>query len=534
MAQSFDTSLPYILQQYATALDIAVTKTTLVETLQSNPYYPSLYSISDTFTKFNIENAGFKIDEPEFEKLLPPFLAYYHLGDGNKDFVLVKKITNTAISFLDGSKKEKTVGKSDFFSKWQHIVFLSNKSEKSGETDFSENLKKEKTASTKKYVLYAIACGILLAIILLFFTGVKQVFPASVLLFTKLSGLAISILLLWYDIDKSNTIVRNICTGGKQLNCDAVINSSASKIFGISWSEIGFFYFAASFLYLVFPGIAFADKLPLISIISTVASGYILFSIYYQWRVVKQWCPLCLAVQVILLIELGCALGYYWVNSPLNNNVAFNFSAIFISGCLPIVLWYSLKPLLNRYKEADSYQYAYKRIMYNPEIFNTILNQQPAAPEGWQQLGIDIGNPTATNTIIKVCNPYCGPCAKVHQVLEDIINRNDDIKLKIIFDTRRYYKDAVIVVSHFLALREKYSIQSLNRALDDWYLVKEKNYSVFSAKHPVKNMSNNYSNEIDKMSYWCVEAEITGTPTLYINGKLLPETYKTNELENIL
>lgn len=41
-----------------------------------------------------------------------------------------------------------------------------------------------------------------------------------------------SVLLLWHEIDKNNPLLRQICSGGKKVNCDAVLSSKASKVFG--------------------------------------------------------------------------------------------------------------------------------------------------------------------------------------------------------------------------------------------------------------------------------------------------------------
>ncbi len=122
----------------------------------------------------------------------------------------------------------------------------------------------------------------------------------ALLLLIKLAGIAATTLLLIYEIDKSNAFVKSICTAGKQTNCAAVLQSKASKILGMSWSEAGFFYFASTFLFLLFPGISFMAKICLLSIANCLAAPYILFSVYYQWKVVKQWCPLCLTVQAVL------------------------------------------------------------------------------------------------------------------------------------------------------------------------------------------------------------------------------------------
>ncbi|MBK6380594.1 MAG: vitamin K epoxide reductase family protein [Chitinophagaceae bacterium] len=166
-----------------------------------------------------------------------------------------------------------------------------------------------------KNLLYA---GVVLFIGLMTFmfidnAGAVNILEATIIIVIKLLGLGITVLLLIYEIDKTNSFVKNICTAGKQTNCDAVLNSKAGKILGMGWGEVGFFYFAATTLFLLLPGLAFTNKLPWLAIAGTLAAPYILFSIYYQWRVVKQWCPLpCCTGSIGYGINLG--------NSLLSNN----------------------------------------------------------------------------------------------------------------------------------------------------------------------------------------------------------------------
>jgi thiol-disulfide isomerase/thioredoxin len=112
--------------------------------------------------------------------------------------------------------------------------------------------------------------------------------------------------------------------------------------------------------------------------------------------------------------------------------------------------------------------------------------QQSKAPHGWQTIGIDVGNVAAENTITKVCNPYCGPCAKMHPVLEEIIRQNENVKLKIIFNARNVEDDIdAVVVRHLLGIAEENGVEKTIQALDDSYLADVKDYPVFAAKYPV-------------------------------------------------
>lgn len=70
--------------------------------------------------------------------------------------------------------------------------------------------------------------------------------------------------------------------------------------------------------------------------------------------------------------------------------------------------------------------------------------------------------------------------------------------------------------------------------MDDWYLADKKDYKVFAAKYPFNGEIEQQKKQIGKMKEWCKEAEITFTPTLFINGHRLPENYKIEELKYIL
>ena len=414
MAEVFNTNLLNVSAHYLSLLKVPVTRKSLKQQLQENPYYPSLYSLSTVFERFHLDTTALKVGKESFDKLRPPFVAYLSGQTTGKDFVLVTAVSENQVQYIAENKKPKQSSKEIFFKNWQEIVFITEANEKSGEHDFIQNRKRETIAGNKTKALTGAGIFILAASIYFFLYSLPADFMLStaILLFIKLAGIATTTLLLIYEIDKSNSFVKSICTAGKQTNCAAVLQSKASKILGMSWSEAGFFYFASTFLFLLFPGISFIAKICLLSIANCLAAPYILFSVYYQWKVVKQWCPLCLTVQAVLAAELIWSIVNFWQTST-----SFYFEhSIFlpVAYCLllPVFLWYILKPLILKAKDEPVYKAAYKRLLYNPETFNHLLQQQPIAPDGYQNLGIEIGNPNAENTIIKVCNPYCSPCAK--------------------------------------------------------------------------------------------------------------------------
>lgn len=518
-------------------LKVPVTTSSLKQQLQENPYFPSLYSISNVFDRFQISNTAFKIEKESFNNLTPPFIAYLNHQNTGKDFVLVTAVTENEVQYIAENTKAKKVSKEDFLKNWQNIVLLAEPDEKSGEKDFLINKKKE-VSNTNKTKALITASLLIFALTLFFFLHslpLNFMISATALIIIKMVGLAATTLLLVYEIDKSNALVKSICSAGKQTNCSAVLNSKASKILGMTWSEAGFFYFAATFLFLIFPSINFATKTFVLAIANCIAAPYILISVYYQWKVVKQWCPLCLTVQAVLAAELIWSIINFWAHPYLLTD---SYNALLItvySLLIPITAWFILKPIILKAKGEPVYKAAYKRLLYNPETFNHLLQQQATAPDGYQDIGITVGNPAAQNTIIKVCNPYCGPCGAAHPEIEHLIDKNKNLKVKIIFFTPFYNNDKrTYPAKHMIAIYHKENDMQTRQALNDWYLKSTKDYEKFAAKYPITEKFLKEEKEIVRMTEWCKEAKIHFTPTFFYNGKQLPKMFNIKDLKYFL
>ncbi|OYY07284.1 MAG: hypothetical protein B7Y66_12880, partial [Sphingobacteriia bacterium 35-36-14] len=294
-------------------------------------------------------------------------------------------------------------------------------------------------------------------------------------------------------------------------------------------------YFAGSLLFSALAGIN--KVLPVLSIISLLALPYIIFSIYYQWKVAKQWCVLCLMVQAVLLAEgilviANTSLTFSETRTAFANNFIFALYALLI----PSISWFLLKPLLKRLQIAKYEKRSYSMLKFNDQVFWSLLkNQSSIVDHSASELGITIGNPNAKHTIIKVCNPYCGPCATAHPELEKIIELNPDVKAQIIFTATNQENDrGAKPVKHLLAIAEKGNEHNTHKALDDWYLAKEKNYDVFANKYPINGEIDKQTDKINQMKDWCEKVKIEYTPTIFIDGFLLPKGYQIKDINYFL
>lgn len=452
-------------------LKVPVTNTTVIEQLENHPDYPSLLSISDSLKKWNVENMAIEVLPEKLEELPAPFIAHTKKGGGN--FLLVTSV-NGKIEYLDDKGREKQKSKEAFLKEWSHVALLAEGSPASGEKNYSKHRKKEILQSSR--IPLIIACSLLLVFLFSYLQSAagNPLWP-SVMLLLKLAGAVISGLLLWFEVDKSNPVLKQFCTASKNTNCTAVISSKSSKLFNwLSWSEIGFFYFAGGFIFLLSSVSNHLSSFAVLSWLNLFTLPYIVFSVFYQWRIAKQWCPLCLLVQGILVAEFVVSYFGYW-NTPQ----PFNFSTdqliyLLTSFLLPVFFWIATKKIYLTGQQGERYKKELSKLKYNKEIFNALLIKQKKISVSAEGLGILLGNPSAPHTIIKVCNPYCGPCAKAHAVIDEILKENEDVKVQVIFTAKNDEADIKFnPVKHFMALYQT-NPKNIHKVLDVWYGAEKK------------------------------------------------------------
>jgi uncharacterized membrane protein len=506
-------------------LEVPVTDSTLSKKLKEHPDHPSMLSISDALTDLRVESLALKTSFNELHKLPLPFIAVHEKGK-KEYFTLVSRISDTEDV--------------DFGSTWTGKVLLADPLDNAGEVKYKESRKQENfdNAITDAVFLTLVALWLIPSALGLSQKGWRML--PDVLLYTlKFAGTITCMLLLWYEMDEHNPFLQKVCSGGAKTNCRAILQSGQSKLLGVlSWSAIGFGYFSGGFLAILFSNFSPA-VVDWLSILNVLALPYTAFSIYYQWQVAKQWCVLCLFVQTLLVFEFALSLIARTTTShflSLARSIRPEQALVIIASLsLPLLGWLVLRRYLHQAKEAGHYRRELLRMKSDARIFESLLEKQPNIGHSTEGLGITLGNPDAKYKIVKVCNPYCGPCARAHSVIEDILHQNDNVSLQIIFNAAPDFKDRRFYpVSHLLAISCKNDPGLTSRALDDWYTPPIKDYARFSDKYKINGELARQQEKIAAMQNWCRDEMITVTPTFFINGYKLPGIYRVEDIKYLL
>ncbi|HEX2845865.1 MAG TPA: vitamin K epoxide reductase family protein [Chitinophagaceae bacterium] len=523
-------------------LHVPATKSGLSRSMEQHPDYPMLTSFSDVLESYGVESAPVKATIENVLEFPVPFVAHVRNVNSHKDeLIIVTRVDEEGVFFFHPHQPGlQKIVLEEFIKRWHsRIVLLVDGESCHGEKDFQTNKKKERQITLARILgILFIPLLILIGCIAGLLSGNTNIWAYSLFMISSLGGAFFSALLIQYELGEDNWALKHFCPTGKKISCNAVLSSRASSIGGISWSKIGFVYFGGTTLFLLISGAANIRTIFLFSWLSFLALPYVVFSLLYQWRVVKQWCLLCLAVQLAIITQFSITVfteSYALSYAASLSAITHDWVILLLSFSLPALLIFVLLTALKSSKELRQSRMELTRLKNNGHIFQTLLLKQKQISEAPDNLGILIGDPNARNKIVKVCNPYCGPCAKAHAALDEMMKDNDQICMQIIFTATGEVTDKkTLPVAHLMTIAENGGQCQLRQALNDWYLSGNKDYNLFSTRYTLDQELSAQKPKLRAMNSWCERIGISKTPTVFINGFQLPEMYDLEDLKHYL
>lgn len=524
----------YATKRLLNSLNVKNTSKYLKDSILSHPDHPSLLSISDTLEKYRIETLAVKIDFEKLKSMPLPSIVQVEVNKQPLFFVLVNVFDNK-VSYYDDKNKLIEKPKEAFLKKWTGICLLVETTNVSKEKDI------DKKMAAKRFhnFLKGSVAILLLSWIVFSFINSNIYYGTTTILYTiaytilKAIGLTAGIFLLWFDIDQYNPTLQSFCSGGagSKINCNAVLGSKHAKLFKgtLSLSLLSFSYFFGTLLFLLISNFSLS-ALSVLGVFSFICVPVVLVSLYYQALVIKQWCKFCIIIQGVLVGEITITFFSDFYKAPMAYESLLLLLALLL---VPILGWKLLKPLLEQEKEVNVHKRGLMKIKNNPEVLGGLLTKTRKIETSTKGLGISINNESAKYHIVKVCNPYCGPCAKAHPVLEDL-EKAGKINLQILFTAKSADDHIGKPVSHLLAIDEERNKRKTQQALDDWYMADQKDYEIFANKYPMNGELERQNDKIEAMRNWCDAENITHTPTIFINGHELPKEYSVEDLREVL
>ena len=514
---------------------LSINRETICKQLSEHPYSDSLMAISDVLENYNIATTSYNIKDAE--SLIQQDGSYIALVYVHSQpyFSIIDSVTNESVIWYNPiNNRKENISFGEFKNIYGGIVTFVEVKDYIAEPEY-KNKKKEyfvkKLIETMPIFVFVIA----------FVSVFLSLLPFEIPIYFGLYAVGLGIgslicaVLLYSEVnDYNSSFIEKLCPVGKKWDCSIVLKSAANNIYGINWTTIGLAYFAGTLITLTCVGNTNLSYYQTAACINVLALPFIIYSLYYQVIVSKRWCVMCLSVLTLLL--------YLFVISILGGFLSLRLNQI-MSSVVPfiiidlIMLWGS-NMYLSLCKQNKMYNElfpAFNKLRYDENVFRTLLEESPLIAEVPQDMSINIGQPTAAVTILKVCDPYCSACSKSHLKMEKFLEKKD-VFLQVIFNVSSIDRDAKKnAIKLFFALKEKYGDQYMIKVLHDWYGQKEKKYEEFRKKYEIDDKAiDAQEDKIMWMERRTQELEIHYTPTFYINNHQLPDDfYSYNDFESL-
>ena len=493
--------------------NINIDKSEFVFQIQSHPDYPSLLAISDTLTFFRINNIALRTEIAEIEMLPKRFIALLSDENNTHQFHLIEEKAGNYIYIKN--RKRITIAKQELELRWQNIVFFIEKAEK-----------KPRKSKSKIYSILLTIYFISFLLVLLEFKG--NLANSMFFIFSAF-GILFSIAAQKDLFGTKSELISNFCNISASTNCDTITSSTKWRLFEwVNFSDLSIVFFTSQFLGLFTFILAnnYKDFFAIQFFLLCCSVPVILLSLYFQKFVEKKWCPICLVIIGLNLLELS----YLFLSKETNFIFSLSSLLLFAFVFLTIsLIWIFLKKIFVSQKDLKEFQFKAIRFMRNYDVFkNTLLTSRKIA---FPEIPLTLGNKESNTTITIITSPFCRHCKKIHEIVERVLeNHSAHLQIKIIMktDLKTQSEDKT------LFFRSLYSIYSVNNtkpfiiALKNWFI----NEDLKGWLTKFKLILDKDSDKILVMhNDWCELNELNFTPAIFINGYEYPKQYQREDLE---
>lgn len=515
--------MEHVVYRFLKSLKIPVSRRYVENLILSHPDYPSLLSIADTFERLGINYCASKIKKEQLNNTAFPYLL--PISSGQEEIIFIEKEA-------DLNKNEKQL------HHWDGVIFQA-------EATHTINDKENNLIYSRENIFKG------LSIILVCVFGTLLILPFIntfrwiniILLSTSGGGSLVGYSLVTRDLGLKNRVIEALCHAGKNTNCDKILNSEYSRVWGIiKFSDLTLSYFVVQSilfsLLTAMPATA-PSILCFLSSMSLLTIPTILFSIYYQYYKARTWCKLCLIINFILIAQASL-FAYQIIKNPIQLN---NISALTLLFSLLIFVAISTTLLLvkgniERINKAEQEGAKSSRLKNSLSVFTYLLFKQRTIDATPFKAELLIGNPDAPIKIIMASNLYCNPCKEQHEKASQLIAYfPDKVNLGIRFllssrDINRIPTTNQYIIQYWKQNFYGKNEQSANteNLLHDWFLTMD--FEKFKKKYPLDYSSvDDESKQLENLHFnWISHSRVTQTPAFFINGYELPKEYSLEDL----
>ena len=495
------------------------TRAYLQRVMDESSYKWSLFGVSAVLSRYGVESECMRYaDKEELDNEDLPCVIVY-----GSEFAEVEALGDDYVEIFTVSGRRK-VSKEEFYDNWTGAALRIRATAASGEPGYEKNHREQGLQWLKRAGMIAAIGAIVLA------GAISSPLNGNgwwwAILAVNIVGIGISYLLLLKQLHISNSLSDKICGMlTKQHGCDGVVNSAESLFLGlVKFSEIGGAFFMVNTLALLF----LPSAVVYLAAVAVVVLPFTFWSVWFQKFKARQWCGLCLCTLAVMWLQ---AIGYVAGGFIATRGDVYVSAAIagvmvmagYIATCLGLN---AIMAMLARYKTYKSYYADYFNVKYNDTVvkaFEGVAERFDTTAENCSSM--IFGNPDAKTRITVFSNPYCGPCAKMHEEIKGYPGGNVCVQYVLTF-----FNDGMSEINRYLiAAYFKLGAERTWELMTQWYGGGKSQGVDFFKDYGLDTESEQVGREFAKHRKWREDDRLIGTPTVMVNGLEVSYPYSVTD-----
>lgn len=408
-----------ILGQAARRLKLRYSRTFVARKVAGHRQPSSLLALVETANELGMKATAGQMDPEDLDDLSGPTIVHFSGVEGG-GFGLLEKVDGNAITIWDSVHGLHQVDRKSFLAHWSGIVALIEPGDDPGprETGYLRNRATEfifsgyeppaVVGSRAANFLRALFGVLLVAVVVLAVAKLPDdvTAPAAVLTLLTLIGLGVTVVTGISIGAQDSSFSSKVCGGGKYVNCQSVLSSRYSRIFGIPLSDLGIAFYGSLVLLIATDAIgAQANVWSVVALAYALAIPFALVLIGVQIGM-RQLCTLCLAVHTVNIA--GAIVAWTWLRPSISWDDLVG-PALVTALFLLMILFLGI-PYFRKHQGLRILAGMHRRISSSPFASLAELLTEPPVEERPAELALPMNEPMSAHTLVIFVNPTCNKC----------------------------------------------------------------------------------------------------------------------------
>jgi protein-disulfide isomerase/uncharacterized membrane protein len=510
-------------------LQVDVAPQSVASYLRAHPSFPSLAAVLDCLDEFGVRASGLKTDVRGLAWVKLPAMITVK-GAGTDQFWVVRSVTDAGATCITGTGEVRQIPTADLETEFRGVVLQPNVGPSAGERGARE-LRRVDALRAALPTIALLLCGLLCAASAVSASLVPRAVVGYYIAALGLAwaGFAASVFMSLHEMlaRSGSRMLDKVCPAGRHLNCAKVLASRYSRVLGVfPLADLGAAFFAGEIAALTIGAVAGWANLVLIGIliVHAVLIPGTIASIVLQSLVLRTWCWMCVLVQTVVWAELITAFrAVGWSPELLTTSSVQAVAVVALSFSAGALGWGIVRALASAFPLAPQLQAELERLRSLPAVVEATLAKSPPRPSITVPEDIVAGAPQAPVEIVMVSDPLCSACANAHSGLAKLLNTFPKL-------VRASTILAGAAEPSAAAARRILAAEQPAVALEHWYESVGRNGTAWLRRKDHAEIARDQDDKLEKHSEILRTLAITGTPTIYIDGRRLDSSVDLKHL----